>query len=236
MIELSAELFKGFSTADAFALCWFVLSWVAYSVYANRASRSQKCLASIMTEHRTAWMLSLLKRDNRVSDASLMANLERNVAFFASSTLLILVGLFAVLGSGEKVLSVTAKLPFEMALQEHAWEAKLLILSLLFIYGFFKFSWSLRQYGFASVLVGRAPQWSEISVIEAEQYARESAKVISRAAHAFNYGLRAYYFALAYLVWFLNPFAFMFATLWVVAVLYRREFRSKVLKALVAVA
>ncbi len=235
MIELSAELFKGFSTADALALGWFLFSWIGYSIYANRASRTRKSLTSVMAEHRLAWMLALLKRENRIGDAALLANLERNVSFFASSTLLVLVGLVAVLGSGEKVLNVTEKLPFNMAVSEHAWEAKLLILSAVFIYAFFKFSWSLRQYGFASVLIGRAPLGAEISEAEAEKYARESSKVISRAAYAYNYGLRSYYFGLAYLVWFLNPWAFMLASTWVVAVLYRREFRSKVLKALIAV-
>jgi len=235
MIQLGTELFQGFTNTDALALLWFLLCWVGYTAYANLASRKRISLASVLAEHRKAWMLALLKRDNRVGDASLLSNLERNVSFFASSTLFILVGLVAVLGSGEKVMSVSARLPFNVGVGEHAWEAKLIILLVLFIYAFFKFSWSLRQYGFASVLIGRAPLMSEISSEEAETFARESSQVISRAAFAFNYGLRSYYFGLAYLVWFLNPWAFMVATAWVVVVLYRREFRSNVLKALVAV-
>jgi uncharacterized membrane protein len=47
-------------------------------------------------------------------------------------------------------------------------------------------------------------------------------------------GLRTYYFSLALLVWFIHPVAFMITTTWVVAVLYRREFHSKTLKALAA--
>ncbi len=239
MIDLSAvlgtELIQGFSRTDAVALFWFVLCWIGYTAYANKVSLTRQCLASVMAEHREAWMQALLGRDNRVADAALLANLERNVSFFASSTLLILAGVVAVLGSGEDVLSISAKLPFDMAVSEHAWEAKLLILSALFVYAFFKFSWSLRQYGFASVLVGRAPVKMDVNDSAGQQYAKHAAKVISRAAYAFNLGLRSYYFGLAYLVWFLNPWAFMLATAWVVGVLYRREFRSKVLKALIAV-
>ena len=40
----------------------------------------------------------------------------------------------------------------------------------------------------------------------------------------FNNGLRAYYFGLAAVTWFLHPYAVFAATVWVVLVLYRREF------------
>ena len=177
-------------------------------------------------------MLGMLTRDNRVGDAALLGNLERNVAFFASSTLLVLAGLVAALGSGEDIVAVTENLPFTMAVNEHGWETKLLLLAVIFVYAFFKFSWSLRQYGFASVLMGRAPMPEELSEEAALQFSTQAAQVISRAAQAFNLGLRAYYFSLAYLIWFLNPWVFMLASATVVGVLYRREFRSRVLNAL----
>ncbi|MDF1832581.1 MAG: DUF599 domain-containing protein, partial [Porticoccaceae bacterium] len=89
-----------------------------------------------------------------------------------------------------------------------------------------------RQYGFAAVLMGRAPEVHELDEAGARQFSTQAAKVISRAAQAFNVGLRSYYFSLAYLLWFLNPWAFMLGSATVVGVLYRREFRSRVLSAL----
>ena len=56
--------------------------------------------------------------------------------------------------------------------------------------------------------------------------------ISSLAARHANDGLRAYYFALAVLSWFLHPVAFMLATAWVTAVLYRREFLSRALNIL----
>ena len=232
---MSSELIKGFSGIDALALCWFALCWLGYSVYASTMSRRRNCLASVLAAHREAWMLSLLKRDNRVGDAALLGNLERNVSFFASSTLLVLAGLVAALGSGEDILAVTESLPFTMAVSEHGWETKLLLLAAMFVYAFFKFSWALRQYGFASVLLGRAPDYHELSEAAARQFSSHAGQVISRAAQAFNFGLRSYYFSLAYLLWFLNPWIFMLASATVVGVLYRREFRSQALVALTEV-
>ena len=43
----------------------------------------------------------------------------------------------------------------------------------------------------------------------------------------FNLGLRAYYFGMALLAWFIHPVAFAAASVWVVLVLYRREFSSE---------
>ena len=60
-----------------------------------------------------------------------------------------------------------------------------------------------------------------------------AAQVISLAAHQFNQGLRSYYFGLAMLAWFINPWLFMLTTTGVVLVLYRREFHSKVLQVMV---
>ena len=52
------------------------------------------------------------------------------------------------------------------------------------------------------------------------------------AAETFNDGLRAYYFSFAAIGWFFSPLVFMVATLCVVYILYRREFRSEVLDVL----
>jgi len=231
-VTIGSEVIKGFSGLDALAFFWFVLCWLGYSIYSSKMSRRRTCLSSLLATHREAWMLGLLARENRVGDAALLGNLERNVSFFASSTLLVLAGLVAALGSGEDIVAVTENLPFTMAVNEHGWETKLLLLAVIFVYAFFKFSWSLRQYGFAAVLMGRAPMPEELDEEAAQQFSNQAAQVISRAAQAFNLGLRAYYFSLAYLIWFLNPWVFMLASATVVGVLYRREFRSRVLNAL----
>jgi uncharacterized membrane protein len=58
------------------------------------------------------------------------------------------------------------------------------------------------------------------------------ARLSSLGAKHFNDGVRAYYFALAELSWFLHPVAFILSTTWIVLVLYRREYQSKALKLL----
>ena len=109
---LHQEVVLGLSLADWLALCWFVLCWAGYTRYAERKALRRDCLASVLHRQRRRWMHEMLGRENRVADASLMANLERNVAFFASSTLIILAGVFTVLSATDKAISIAAELPF----------------------------------------------------------------------------------------------------------------------------
>jgi uncharacterized membrane protein len=145
--------------------------------------------------------------------------------------LLILGGLLALLGTTEKVSAVVQGLPFNRQTSEGVWEIKILLLVAIFVYAFFKFTWSLRQFNMACVLVGAAPK-VPLEAEEESDYIERSWRVSHLAAEHFNYGLRAYYFALAALTWFLNGWLFMGATAWVTFVLYWREFRSDALQSI----
>jgi len=217
------------------AMLWFAFCWVGYARYASHRARDTACLASVLHLYRKDWMRRLLLRDNRVADASVIGNLERNASFFASSTLIILAGILTLLGSAERTVSVLADLPFVASPTRGLSELKLLCLAVVFVYAFFTFSWCMRQYNFAAVLVGSAPMIGERHVGEQERnaFAGRAARVVSMAAHQFNQGLRSYYFGLAMLAWFINPWIFMLVTAGVVGVLYQREFHSDVLKVMV---
>lgn len=217
------------------AVVWFTLCWVGYTRYASWRARDTACLASVMHLYREDWMRRMLLRDNRIADANVIGNLERNAAFFASSTLIILAGVLTALGASDRAVSLLADLPFAQPVSRGLSEIKLLALAMVFVYAFFTFSWCMRQYNFAAVLVASAPMAGERNVNDQERksFADRAARVISMAANQFNFGLRAYYFGMATLAWFVNPWFFMLVTAGVVVVLYRREFHSDVLEVMV---
>lgn len=215
------------------AFGWFLVCFKGYMLYAKRMSYSTACLASVLHLYRTEWMKRMLVRDMRIADATVVANLERGVSFFASTTMLILAGLMTVMGSTERAIMVIEDIPFALSATQEEWELKLLLLIYLFVYAFFKFTWSLRQYGFVSVMIGGAPAPGEgLNAAELQAHAARIAKMTSMAANNFNIGLRTYYFALAILGWFINPWLFMVLSAVVTLVLYRREFSSSTLKTL----
>ena len=230
---MNSTLLLDINPLDLFAALWFLFWWVGYTLYAAYQVDRKPCLAGELNHYRYEWMSRMLARDNRMTDSTSISNLERYVTFFASSTMLILAGLVTVMASTEQAIHVLRDLPFVGSSTQAEWEAKLLMLVAIFVYAFFKFSWSARQYGFCSVLIASAPMPTEpVDDSAREQFARGGAKVLSLAGLEFNKGLRAYYFGLSVLGWFLHASFFMLATIAVVVVLYRREFHSETLHSL----
>jgi uncharacterized membrane protein len=232
---MQAEGWSNIGWYNIGALAWFIFLWLGYARFAhNQAKSSNKSLSSVMNRLRKQWMSQLVKRDMRMPDAALIANLERNVTFLASSSILVLAGLLTALASTEKIQEVLIDVPFYMESSSFLLHIKFFVLILIYAYAFFTFSWSMRQYGFASVVIGSAPLKEEVEEDEgcAEDFIRVSAKVIDLAAHTYNYGLRAYYFSLSVLAWFVNVWLFIAASTLVVVVLYLREFHSRPLREL----
>jgi uncharacterized membrane protein len=221
-----------FTALDYAAFVWFVGSWISYQRFtAWAAAKGRPSLMSIMGEYRREWWRGIVSRDLRIVDAAILTNLANSSAFFASTTLLILGGLIALLGTSDRVMAVVSELPFSAHTEEAMWEYKIFLLLAIFVYAFFKFTWSLRQHNFCSVLIGASPP-PKSDPDELARFVARSARLASSASDTFNYGLRAYYFGMAALAWFLNSWVFMAVTTFVVAILYYREFHSGALKVL----
>ncbi|MEY4413895.1 MAG: hypothetical protein RIQ53_1188, partial [Pseudomonadota bacterium] len=124
-------------------------------------------------------------------------------------------------------------LPFAARTSVLVFDLKLVLLLAIFIFAFFRFTWSLRQYSFGVVMVGAAPD-SKRYVDEAQRaaFADRAGRVMGLAAESFNDGLRACYMAFAAVAWFVSPWAMIAGTVTVVWILFRREFHSEVLEVL----
>ena len=127
------------------------------------------------------------------------------------------------------------ELPFTVKTSTLVFDIKLALLTGIFVYAFFRFTWSMRQYTFGALLVASAPeagQFEQQGPEAREQFADRAGAVVGMAAEAFNDGLRGYYLAFPVVAWFFSPWALMLATAGVIYVLYQREFRSEVLEKL----
>ncbi|WP_026301392.1 DUF599 domain-containing protein [Colwellia piezophila] len=221
-----------FTLVDILALFIFIASWYGYTLFARKKAKTTDCIARCLHQHRIHWMYEVISREVRVSEAALLANLERNIAFFASSTLLILAGVFTLFAKVATLEVVIASLPFATEVNHLAIQLKLSLLVFIFVISFFQFTWSMRQYGFLNVMIGATPLDLSGGNENLTAYAKQMAIVQDQAAHSYNYGLRSYYFALAAMCWFFHPLLFVFMSLWVVYTLYTREFNSKAVKAI----
>jgi uncharacterized membrane protein len=216
---------------DILALVWFLVCWIGFGQFSRWRAKSTPSLVTALREFRSRWMERICAREQHQADATLLSNLLRGALFFASTTIFILAGLVALLGTAQRVTEVVSQLPFSAPFSLWVWEIKVLILIYLFIYAFFKFSWSAWQYNALSIVVGAAPGPAAGSdTINA--HIRTASRVAALAGESFNDAIRTYYFAMAVVSWFLHPVLLMVTTTWVTCVVYRREFASMTLAAL----
>ena len=216
------------------ALAYLALLWIGYDRYArHRACRQDEkpSLSRSLRRHREAWARRLLQRDMRMTDAGLLASQERVVGFFASTTLILLAAVLTALTSSAQIAELTSHIPFTRVQSTAQIEAKLALLLLILIYAFFKVTWSLRQYGFAAVVMGSAPQPNEeLTPEQVQAFVKHLAKLMDSAGHDNNSCLRAYYFALSVVCWLAGTLPFLVAATIIVFVLYNREFGSSAVR------
>jgi uncharacterized membrane protein len=215
-------------TQDIIALLVFFISWFSYTHFSENHHRSRS-LNGLINHYRKCWMQQMFKRDNRSVDAIMIGNLSRSFTFFASTTIFILAALVSMLSYHEKMSVIFNSIPFATGNSQLAWELKIFLMISIFIYSFFKFTWSMRLYNYVSIFVAAMPLHDERKD-EHEALAVKGAKLLSNAGRHFNNGLRAYYFGLAVLAWFVHPYLFIATTILVVGVTYRREYLSNALK------
>lgn len=217
---------------DVVALGLFLVAWVGYTVFVDNSPARKRSITAYMNRRRMAWMVEASRRDLRIVDTQILGNLLTGVAFFASTTIFVLGGLMAMLGVADRAAQVLADIPFAAAVSPEAWEAKILLLLLIFVYAFFKFAWAFRLANYCSITVGGMPEAASADAPRVAEIVTAAAALSMQSGHHFNRGLRAYFYALAALGWLVNAPVFMVLSIVVTAVLYRREFRSKALAAL----
>lgn len=220
---------------DWVALLLYFVGWIGYAQFSKRHAEGRGSLLAITNRVRRQWMLQLTYRDMRVLDGAVSQALLSSPSFFASTTILIIGGLLAALGASEKTSAMVLELPFTVRTSALVFDLKLVLLTAIFVYAFFRFTWSMRQYTFGALLVASAPEadtFREQGDAARELFADRAGAVVGMAAEAFNDGLRGYYLAFPVVAWFFSPWALALATAGVIYVLYQREFRSEVLDVL----
>jgi uncharacterized membrane protein len=210
------------------------MSWAGYAHFAKRRAQSQPSILAATNRVRRMWMLQTTYREVRVDDGVVNQNLSSSPSFFASTTILIIGGLLAMLGTSETASTLVRDIPFAARTSNLVFDMKLLLMLAIFVYSFFRFTWSMRQYTFGALLIAAAPEAERFAAegLSREAFADRAGRIVGLAAETFNDGLRAYYFSFAAIGWFFSPIVFMVATLCVVYILYQREFRSDVLDVL----
>lgn len=216
----------GFGTLDVMALAFFAASWIGYHYAVEMGPHAAKSLNMRMNLRRARWIREAMARDNRIVDTQVMNGLQNGTAFFASTSLIAIGGTLTLLQSTDRVVAIFADLPFGGETTRAAWEMKVIGLAVIFGYAFFKFAWSYRLFNYCVILVGALPTAKGADPADAARAIHETTEMNVAAGRHFNRGQRAFFFALAYMGWFLGPTTFLLFTAAVLVAMYRRQFAS----------
>ncbi|MEL6959449.1 MAG: DUF599 domain-containing protein [Pseudomonadota bacterium] len=211
------------SALDAVAVSLHVAAWIGLSWWIEHPSANRPSVTILMSDYRRQWMRVMVSREPRIMDAQIMASLRQGTAFFASTLLLAMGGLIALIGNVEPLLGVAEGIGQGQS-PALVLQLKLLLVLMILGNGFLKFVWANRVFGYASVMIGAVPHAPGDP--EAFPLAAKAAELNIRAAMNFNRGLRSMYFALGALAWLIGPWALLVAAGLSAWLVWSREFAS----------
>ena len=141
---------------DWLGMAFFFATWAGYAVFARRRARTRPSFLGSSNRVRRQWMVQTTYREVRVLDGVVVQQLSSTASFFASTTILIIGALVAVLGATEQASDLVREIPFAARTSLLVFDFKVAVLGAIFIYAFFRFTWSIRQYSMGALLVAAA--------------------------------------------------------------------------------
>lgn len=192
-----------------------------YRVAANLLDRRRPALSTLMNEQRFNWVTQAARRDTPL-DAILSGNIMSSVSFFASTTALLILALFTVIGQLHEYAPALSAITFGTHHTEIDLQIHVVVMLVLFVYAFLSFTLSLRQFNHFCILLGAMDHDKPASADEI----RTIARINAMAAQRFNAGIRSYYFAIPMVAWFVSGWAAVVVTVGTVFLLLHREYFS----------
>lgn len=211
------------SPLDWAAASFLILCWLLIGFWIEHSGTRFPSVTRLMAAHRREWMRVFVGREPRIFDSQILASLRQGTSFFASTCILAIGGVLALVGNTEPLTGVAAEVS-DMTVPVVIWQLKLGLVALFLTNGFLKFVWANRVFGYCAVIMAAVP--NDPADPNAYPRAAQAAELNIRAAMNFNSGLRAIYFALGALAWLIGAVPLIIATCAVTWIVWSREFVS----------
>ncbi|WP_244488915.1 DUF599 domain-containing protein [Devosia sp. Root635] len=197
-------------------ICYF-----AYNIIVPLVERLRPSLSSIMNMQRRRWVGNAALRESPF-DAILSGNIMGSVSFLASTAVLLILAIFAVFGQVPALMNTLNSLSLGRVYTTLDVQLHLAVMLTMFVLAFFAFTLSLRQFNHFCIMLGALDHASPISEPEIEAITAMNAL----GARNFNSGVRAYYFSVATVAWFVSEWLPIAACIVTILILAHREFFS----------
>ena len=197
-------------------LCWF-----AYNYGVPLLERHRPSLSVIMSMQRRRWVANATRRESPL-DAILSANLMGSVSFLASTSVLLVLAVFAAFGQLPALMQTIQTIGLGSSYSLADLQIHLLVMLAIFVLSFFSFTLALRQFNHFCIMIGAIDHSGKTPPEEIDAIAQLN----TLAAKNFNNGIRAYYFSVSTVAWFANEWFAIIASVATVGFLIHREFFS----------
>jgi len=212
---------------DLLAVGWLIFLVAGMSWYVDSSSRAADSASGLMRAKRMLWMREMATREIRIVDSALLGGLQNGSSFFASTSLICLGGLLAMMGQADRLADVADSMPFAHPSGPDAFRIRLIAPVAMIMFSFFKFAWAQRLFGYCAVMIGATPERRPGNEAEVLAAARDAGELNWLAARSFARGLRGLYFTLGSLAFLIGPLALIASASAVALMIIRREFRSE---------
>lgn len=197
-------------------LCYF-----AYNIIVPQIEKLRPSLSVIMNMQRRRWVANAAVRESPF-DAILSGNIMGSVSFLASTAVLLILAIFAVFGQVPALMAALDSLSLDRVYTVLDVQLHLVVMLAMFVLAFFAFTLSLRQFNHYCIMLGAMERGGAISEQEIDAITAMNAL----GARNFNSGIRAYYFSVATVAWFVSEWLPIVTCLVTILILAHREFFS----------
>ena len=166
---------------------------------------------------RTAWVETIMNDEkNGVLAVQTLRNSTMAATFFASTAVLLIIGVLTLSEQGEKLEAHWHVLNMVGAINPVIWMVKLLLLLLDLFVAFFSFSMCIRIYNHVGFMVNIPLRLNHKMITPAHV-----ASHLNRAGHFYSLGMRSYYYLIPLVFWLFGPHFMFMATVAMLVFLYR---------------
>jgi uncharacterized membrane protein len=198
-----------------------LLCYIAYNIIVPQVEKLRPSLSVIMNMQRRRWVANASRRDNPF-DAILSGNIMGSVSFLASTAVLLILAIFTLFGQVPSLMEALNSLSFNRLYTSADIQLHLLVMLAMYVLAFFAFTLSLRQFNHFCIMLGAMDHSEPTSDEELDAITRMNAL----GAKNFNSGIRAYYFSVATVAWFVSEWLPIAASIATILILAHREFFS----------
>jgi uncharacterized membrane protein len=204
-----------------FATFFPLVCWFAYTYGVPLVERRTPSLSVIMSMQRRRWVANAARRESPL-DAILSGNLMGSVSFLASTSVLLILAIFAAFGQLPAAMEALQTVGMGADHTTADLQIHLIVMLAIFTLSFFAFTLSLRQFNHFCIMLGALDQ----NRLAAPEEIDAIASLNTLAAKNFNNGIRGYYFAVPAVAWFGADWLAITVSLVTVGFIVHREFFS----------